>query len=141
MDRKLLVKLVSCLPQSRLSQLWGTLARYKQPRFAVDWLKKAFATGVGIDLREAALGMDDFANLEELFVRTLRPGVRPIDPAVGTVVSPVDGTVGTCGTVHDGCLLQVKGFQHCCSWKSPRTMELCGTLSECVARLRKHPLL
>ena len=109
MDRKLLVKLVSCLPQSRLSQLWGTLARYKQPRFAVDWLKKAFATGVGIDLREAALGMDDFANLEELFVRTLRPGVRPIDPAVGTVVSPVDGTVGTCGTVHDGCLLQVKG--------------------------------
>ena len=39
------------------------------------------------------------------------------------------------------CLLQVKGFQHCCSWKSPRTMELCGTLSECVARLRKHPLL
>ncbi len=72
-------------------------------------LKQGFAQLVGIDLQEADGGMADYDCLEAMFVRHLRPGVRPIDAAPDALVSPVDGTVGACGTVTAGTLLQIKG--------------------------------
>ncbi len=108
-DRSWLVDLVEQLPQGRLSRAWGWLARRQKPRFAVGLLKRSFSAAVGIDLNEAALSMDDFSCLEDLFVRRLRPGMRTIDPDPTAVVSPVDGTLGQHGVVREGQLLQLKG--------------------------------
>jgi phosphatidylserine decarboxylase len=109
MDRAWVVDIVEKLPQAMVSRAWGWLARRRSPRVGVGLLKRTFVKAVGIDMSEAAEGMSHYQTLEDLFVRTLRPGARRIDPAPDAVVSPVDGTVGACGTVTEGTCFQVKG--------------------------------
>lgn len=107
--RALIVDIVKHLPQGFISRAWGWLARRRRPRLAVEGLKRAFVRAVGIDMSEAAQPIGAYACLEDLFVRSLRPGARRIDPDPTAVICPVDGTVGMCGTVADDTLLQVKG--------------------------------
>jgi phosphatidylserine decarboxylase len=107
--REWLVDVVARLPQGVLSRAWGWLARRQHPQVGVAMLKKAFASGVGIDLSEATAQMDSYPSLEALFVRKLRPGTRPIAADALAVVSPVDALVGATGCVSAGTLLQIKG--------------------------------
>ena len=107
--RELIVDVTKRLPQGAVSRAWGWLARRRRPRLGVLALQRAFVAATGIDMTEAEGSVDDFACLQDLFVRRLRPGMRSIDPDPAVVVCPVDGTVGACGTVHDGMLTQIKG--------------------------------
>ncbi len=50
-----------------------------------------------------------FRSLHDCFIRELRDGARPIDPAAEVLISPCDGIVGASGAVADSQLLQVKG--------------------------------
>src|SRR5690606_3308075 len=67
------------------------------------------ARTLGMDLTEAERPLEEYASVNDLFVRRLRPGARswPDDPTVAT--SPVDGVVGRLGTIHRGLLVQAKG--------------------------------
>jgi phosphatidylserine decarboxylase len=103
------VDVVQRLPQALLSRGWGWLARRRSPRPFVEAFKRVFVQVNGIDMSEAADGIGHYQTLEDLFVRTLRAGARRVDPDPTVVVSPVDGTVGQCGVVEDGTLLQAKG--------------------------------
>jgi len=109
MNRGWVVDIVEHLPQALVSRGWGWLARRKAPKPAVRLLKRVFVRLAGIDLSEAGATVDDYACLEDLFVRKLLPGQRVVDADPRVVVSPVDGAVGACGTVTDGTLLQLKG--------------------------------
>lgn len=109
MNRERVLSVVQCLPQGTISRAWGWLARRQHPRFAVEMLKKTFVQANGLDMREASEPIDAYPTLQDLFVRTLRPGMRPVDAAADAVVSPADGVVGACGIVEQGTLLQVKG--------------------------------
>jgi phosphatidylserine decarboxylase len=53
-----------------------------------------------------------FHSLHDCFIRRLRDGARPIDPAPDVLVSPCDAIVGASGQVQDGQVLQVKGFHY-----------------------------
>jgi phosphatidylserine decarboxylase len=54
-----------------------------------------------------------YPNLASFFYRTLKPGVRPIDPNPNAVVSPADGKVIQFGTIeHGGEVEQVKGVTY-----------------------------
>ncbi|HET6343469.1 MAG TPA: archaetidylserine decarboxylase [Myxococcota bacterium] len=101
--------MVQRLPQGAVSRAWGWLARREQPRVGVSLLKRVFVQATGIDMSEAGADLGDYATLEDLFVRKLKPGARRIDPEPEAVASPVDGTVGASGVVEAGTLLQVKG--------------------------------
>jgi phosphatidylserine decarboxylase len=71
-----------------------------------------FCRLVGADVGEAEHALEEYARLDDFFVRRLKPGVRsfPEDPHV--VVSPVDGTLAEHGMIEGNLLLQVKGIRY-----------------------------
>lgn len=97
------------LPKHLLSRLAGHAAALRLPAPLQGWEILAFARAVGVDLSEVREPLAAFACLQDFFTRSLRDGVRPIDPAPDAVVAPCDGAWGASGTVRDGMLLQVKG--------------------------------
>jgi phosphatidylserine decarboxylase len=107
--RDVWVDVVKRLPQGAVSRAWGWLARCQHPKPGVALLKKVFVKQTGINMDEAAQPIHSYPTLEDLFVRSLKPGLRPIDNDASSVVSPVDGTVGACGLVTQGMLFQIKG--------------------------------
>lgn len=52
-----------------------------------------FIKSLNIDMGEATKSIKEFENFNDFFIRTLKPGARPIDPAPEAIVSPADGKV------------------------------------------------
>jgi phosphatidylserine decarboxylase len=75
-----------------------------------------------VDMSEVDGQVEDFATLEALFTRNLKPEARPISADPLAVVSPVDGVVGFVGRTEQGRVLVAPG----------RTMELSRLLGERV---------
>ena len=92
-----------------LSDAIGWLARRSIPTGLRGPLLREFGRRYGIAVDEADKPLGGYATLDEFFVRRLRAGLRPVDPAPGVVVSPADGTVVESGCVREGQLLQAKG--------------------------------
>jgi phosphatidylserine decarboxylase len=97
------------LPKGVLSGAigWGA-SRHLPARLRVGLLTR-FARNYGIDVGEAEKPLAEYRGFDEFFTRRLRPGLRPIDGGLDSVVSPADGTVVDCGTVSAGQLIQAKG--------------------------------
>ena len=53
-----------------------------------------------------------YPNLASFFYRTLKPGVRPLDPNQNALLSPCDGRVLQFGTIESGEVEQVKGITY-----------------------------
>lgn len=53
-----------------------------------------------------------YPNLASFFYRTLKPGVRPLDPNPNAVLSPADGRVLQFGSIENGEVEQVKGMTY-----------------------------
>ena len=53
-----------------------------------------------------------YPNLASFFYRTLKPGVRPLDPRSTALLSPADGRVLQYGTIEHGEVEQVKGMTY-----------------------------
>jgi phosphatidylserine decarboxylase len=53
-----------------------------------------------------------YPNLAAFFYRTLKPGVRPLDPDQNAILSPADGKVIQFGTIEHGEVEQVKGVTY-----------------------------
>src|ERR1700712_1152566 len=56
--------------------------------------------------------LHNFPNLAAFFYRTLKPGMRPLDPNLNAVLSPADGKVIQFGTIENGEVEQVKGVTY-----------------------------
>ena len=56
--------------------------------------------------------MHVYPNLASFFYRTLKPGVRPIDPRSTALLSPADGRVLSLGMIEHGEVEQVKGMTY-----------------------------
>jgi phosphatidylserine decarboxylase len=98
------------LPRRGATQLMGWFSRIESRTLTKLTLAawKLFAD----DLRLDEAKHTEFKSLHECFIRELKPGVRPIDASPKAVVSPCDATVGACGTVRDGEVIQAKGFPY-----------------------------
>lgn len=105
-------RLQDLLPQHALSYLLGALSDIRGgplTRAAVA----AFVRTYGVDLGEAERArIEDYASFNDFFTRRLRTGARPLAADVSAAVSPADGTLGTCGTLRDGELVQAKGHRY-----------------------------
>ncbi len=93
-----IVTLLSLAPRKRGARTMGWLARTRTSKRMVRWFVHAY----GVDLSEASRALSDYETLEDLFTRTLKPGVRPVDPAPNAIVSPVDGKVAFVGPTQKG---------------------------------------
>jgi phosphatidylserine decarboxylase len=101
------------VPRVLLTRWVGWYAGIESPRLTrfTLWLWRRFTP---LDLSEAEPPADGapWRSLRQVFVRRLRPGLRPVhaDPAV--LASPCDAIVGACGRVEAGQALQAKGMPY-----------------------------
>jgi phosphatidylserine decarboxylase len=104
-----MIALQYVLPHHLLSRIVFSLTRCTwKPwkNLLVRWFIRAY----GVDMQEAARpAPQDYESFNEFFTRPLRNGARPIDPAPGAFVSPVDGAVSQAGAIHSGTIMQAKG--------------------------------
>jgi len=84
----------------------GFLAHVKLPSPLSRMLIRAFAKSYSISVEEAERELHEYPSIGEFFIRNLKPGNRPIGEGI---VSPVDGTLRSFGTIVGGVLPQVKG--------------------------------
>lgn len=107
------VKVMSTLPLKFLSRLWGKFNEIDLPySLRIPGFKLyGYIFGVNFDeISEPDLHV--YPNLAAFFYRTLKPGVRPIDPDSNAIVSPADGKIIQFGAIEHGEVEQVKGVTY-----------------------------
>jgi phosphatidylserine decarboxylase len=101
--------LTNRVPRIALTRFVGWFSKIRQP-----WVCRGsiavWRLFTDLDLSEAV--RPRFESLHDCFTRELRPGARAVDADPRVLVSPCDGIVGACGTVHRGSVLQAKGFPY-----------------------------
>lgn len=105
------------LPKNAASRLFGAFTRLRIPVLS-KVARTAFAKYYRLNMDEAEFPLSHYRNIGELFIRRLKPGMRPV--ANAEIVSPVDGVLSQTGTFDDGRqeLIQAKG----------KTYSLCSLL-------------
>ncbi|KAL1963587.1 hypothetical protein VTN77DRAFT_8032 [Rasamsonia byssochlamydoides] len=107
------VQVMSTLPLKAMSRLWGRFNELDLPYSLRVPGFKLYSWIFGVNLDE--VGEPDlhaYPNLASFFYRTLKPGVRPIDPDPCAIVSPADGRVLQFGMIERGEVEQVKGMTY-----------------------------
>ena len=95
------------LPKNAASRAFGALTRLKLPVIS-KVMRNAFANYYKLNMDESEFPVDHYANIGELFIRRLKPGMRPI--ADSEIVSPVDGVLSQTATFDEKQeLIQAKG--------------------------------
>lgn len=108
----LFVILQHVLPKHLLTALVFRVARIRV-RSIKNFLIRGFVDLYKVDVDEVEMPVPDgFDTFNDFFTRQLVAGVRPIDEAAGTIVSPVDGTVSAAGKIESNRLLQAKGLYY-----------------------------
>jgi phosphatidylserine decarboxylase len=101
--------LTNRIPRRWLTLFLGWFSKIEQP-FIRDCSLRTWKLFSDLDLSEAR--KTHFKSMHDCFTRELKEGARPIDPDPKALVSPCDAIVGASGTIHDGSLLQAKGFPY-----------------------------
>jgi phosphatidylserine decarboxylase len=100
------------LPKSALSSLVGLATRAPAPQRVHHAAMRAFAKAYQVNLDEAEAPVESYRTFGEFFTRKLKAGLRPIDEAKDSVVSPVDGRVSQLGPIEGGRCVQAKGITY-----------------------------
>lgn len=112
MSARLFVILQYVLPRFWLTSLVHRLARIKTSAVK-DWLISRFIRFYDVDIDDVKLNVPaDFATFNDFFIRELADGARPIDTRSGSIVSPVDGTVSSAGTITRHNIFQAKNLDY-----------------------------
>lgn len=109
--KKPFVLLQYLAPQHALTALAGWLGESQTP-----WLKNClidyFINRFHPNMMDAVIEDPHlYPSFNSFFIRQLKPQRRPIVEAPNEIASPVDGTISQIGTVHQGTLVQAKGFE------------------------------
>ncbi len=101
---------LEALADPRLSQVTARLSDLQPPPAVLQPLLRFYTALYGVDMSAAADPLDTFDTFDAFFTRRLRPGVRPIDPEPGCLVSPADARLDAGGPIPpDRRLPQIKG--------------------------------
>lgn len=98
--------IVRFLPKNHLSYLLGWLASIPLPSFLAEWIIGIYSRSYRVDMSEVEPPARPYPSVASFFVRELKQGVRPVGMGI---VSPVDGTLRSCGRITADRLPQVKG--------------------------------
>ncbi|POS79380.1 phosphatidylserine decarboxylase [Diaporthe helianthi] len=107
------VRVMSTLPLKALSRLWGKFNEVDIPYYFRVPGFKLYSWIFGVNLDEVSEpDLHVYPNLAAFFYRTLKPGVRPLDPDHNALLSPSDGKVLQFGQIQGGDIEQVKGMTY-----------------------------
>ncbi|KAI0834137.1 putative phosphatidylserine decarboxylase [Hypoxylon sp. FL0890] len=107
------VKVMSSLPLKAMSRLWGKFNELTIPYYLRVPGFKLYAFIFGVNLDEVSEpDLHAYPNLSAFFYRTLKPGVRPLDPNPNALLSPADGRVLQFGKIEGNDIEQVKGMTY-----------------------------
>lgn len=95
------------LPKNAASRAFGALTRLRLPVVS-KVARNMFCSYYKLNMEESEYPLEHYANIGELFIRHLKPGMRPI--ADTEIVSPVDGVLSQTATFDEKQeLIQAKG--------------------------------
>lgn len=95
------------LPKNAASRAFGAITRLRLPIIS-KVARNMFCSYYKLNMDESEYPLEHYANIGELFIRHLKPGVRPI--ADTEIVSPVDGVLSQTATFDEKQeLIQAKG--------------------------------
>jgi len=95
------------LPKNAASRAFGGITRLRLPVIS-KLARNMFCSYYKLNMEESEYPLEHYANIGELFIRKLKPGMRPI--ADTEVVSPVDGVLSQTATFDEKQeLIQAKG--------------------------------
>ncbi|KAI4174018.1 MAG: hypothetical protein LQ343_002581 [Gyalolechia ehrenbergii] len=104
---------MSTLPLKAVSRLWGRFNELKIPYYLRVPGFRLYSWIFGVNLDEVSEpDLHVYPNLASFFYRSLRPGVRPLDPNPSALLSPADGRVLQIGMIENGEVQQVKGMTY-----------------------------
>ncbi len=107
--KKLFIVFQFCIPQHLLSRLLGAIAESRIV-FLKNFLIRRFINHYQVNMAEAERQLpEEYTCFNDFFTRQLRPGVRPISPDLGLILSPADGVVSAIGNINAGEIFQAKG--------------------------------
>ncbi|KAI1768682.1 phosphatidylserine decarboxylase [Hypoxylon sp. FL1150] len=107
------VQIMSTLPLKAMSRLWGKFNEIPIPYYLRIPGFKLYSYIFGVNLDEVSEpDLRVYPNLSAFFYRTLKPGVRPLDPNPNALVSPADGRVLQYGKIEGNDIEQVKGMTY-----------------------------
>ncbi|KAK4911717.1 phosphatidylserine decarboxylase 1, partial [Elasticomyces elasticus] len=104
---------MSTLPLKAVSRIWGRFNELTIPYYLRVPGFKLYSFIFGVNMSEIAEpDLHVYPNLAAFFYRTLKPGVRPLDPNPNALLSPADGKIIQFGTIEHGEVEQVKGVTY-----------------------------
>ncbi|XDG02288.1 hypothetical protein ABKA04_001903 [Annulohypoxylon sp. FPYF3050] len=107
------VRVMSTLPLKAISRLWGKFNELTIPYYLRVPGFKLYSFIFGVNLDEVSEpDLHVYPNLASFFYRTLKPGVRPLDPSPDALLSPSDGRVLQFGKIEGNDIEQVKGMTY-----------------------------
>jgi phosphatidylserine decarboxylase len=107
------VQFMSTLPLKAMSRIWGKFNELTIPYYLRVPGFKLYGWVFGVNFDEVAEpDLHTYPNLASFFYRTLKPGLRPLDPNSRAVLSPADGKILQFGTIEGGEVEQVKGMTY-----------------------------
>ena len=113
--QRLFVALQYLLPQHLLSGIVFRLTRLRLGALT-GWLIRGFIRVFQVDMSEARQpDPASYPSFNAFFTRALRADARPLEPAPGAIVSPVDGVISQLGNIESGRLFQAKGRDFGCA--------------------------
>lgn len=109
LKKNIFIQAQKVVPQQKLSRVIGKVAASEHP-IVKNIVIQAFKAQYGIDMSIAEQSNAlKFKSFNEFFTRSLKDGVRQIDPHPNSVVSPADGAISQLGKIEDGDIFQAKG--------------------------------
>jgi phosphatidylserine decarboxylase len=107
------VQIMSTLPLKAVSRLWGRFNELSIPYYLRVPGFKLYGWLFGVNFDEVSEpDLHVYPNLASFFYRTLKPGVRLLDPNPNAILSPADGRILSFGTIEHGEVEQVKGMTY-----------------------------
>ena len=100
------------LPRKGISRAIGRIARIGAPDVVLRAAMQAYCRAYRVDLSECEVPHEGFASFDDFFTRKLKPGMRPLDPDLASVLSPSDGLIADAGPIDLTCSLLVKGKRY-----------------------------
>lgn len=103
------VHVLAIVPQNMVSWITGALVRVRWPESLQLKVNAWFVRRFKIDMSEAELALEQYATIEDVFTRRLRPGSRTI---AEPLCSPADGTLSRSVTADNNTAVQAKGITY-----------------------------
>ncbi len=98
------------VPRNTASLVTGWMARLRLPGIFQVIANSLFIKVFRLNMAEAQLADPGaYASIEDLFIRRLRPGIRPVQ---SRYVSPADGYLAWSAPLHHGAAIQAKGIDY-----------------------------